>query len=461
MALNRRTFLGSLGLGGVGAAVSSSAFSAEDQMDTISLADLRGSFNANQSGLRPGAANDQSKLLQKILNKAAKEDKPVFLPPGNYFVSNIVLPTRTRLMGVPGASRLIYSGGGHFVMSENGSHIELTGLVLDGANRALESYAGAALRISNATHLVIENCEISGSQEIGVQIDRSRGRIERCKISGATGECGLYGIENKGLSITNNHIHDCANGGILVHRWKSAEDGTIISNNRVERIGAANGGTGQWGNGINVFRADAVMVSNNHVSDCAFSAIRSNAGNNVQITSNQCLRSGETAIYSEFGFNGAIISNNMVDGGCRGISIANFDQNGRMAVCANNIIRNIHDNPPYEDKQHLFGEGISAEADTVITGNVIENTARFGMMLGWGNYLRNVIVTSNIIRDTETGIYVTVVDGTGPALISQNMFSEIQMGAIVGYHWKDPVTKDLIDGGGEISNLQIERNKST
>lgn len=455
MALNRRNFLTSIGLGSAGAAVSTPAHS---DISQISASDLRGSFNANQSGLRPGATNDQSKLLQKILNRAAREDKPVFLPPGNYFVSNIVLPSRTRLMGVPGASRLVYSGGGHFLMSENGSHIELTGLVLDGANRGIQSYAGAALRIISAAHLVIDNCEISGSLEIGVQIDRSQGRIERCDISGAAGECGLFGIENKGLLIANNHVHDCANGGILVHRWMNGEDGTIISNNRIERIGAANGGTGQWGNGINVYKADSVMIANNQVKDCAFSAIRSNSGSNVQITSNQCLRSGETAIYSEFEFNGAVISNNIVDGGCRGISIANFNQNGRMAICANNLIRNIHDQPPYKDSDHLFGEGISAEAETTITGNVIENTAKFGMMLGWGDYLRNIIVTSNVIRKTETGIYVTVVDGTGPAVISQNVFSEIQKGSIIGYRWKEAVTHDLISGG-EIPNLQIERNQ--
>ncbi|MFK5980910.1 MAG: TIGR03808 family TAT-translocated repetitive protein [Rhizobiaceae bacterium] len=460
MTLNRRNFLGSMGLGSAGAALGLPALAAAETTDRITLADIRGSFNANQSGLRPGAIDDQGKLLQKILNSAAEADKPVFLPPGNYFVSNIVLPSKTRLMGVPGASRLIYTGGGHFLMSENGSHIELTGLVLDGANRGLQSYAGAALRVVNASHLVIENCQISGSLEIGLQVDRSQGRIERCEISGAAGECGIYGIENKGLLIAHNHVHDCANGGILVHRWKTGDDGTIISNNRIERIGAVNGGTGQWGNGINVYRADSVMIANNQVKDCAFSAIRSNSGNNVQITANQCLRSGEAAIYSEFEFNGAVITNNVIDGGCRGISIANFNRNGRMAICANNLIRNIHDNPPYEDKDHLFGEGISAEAETTITGNVIENTAQFGMILGWGEYLRNVIVTSNVIRDTKIGIYVTVVEGTGPAVISQNLFSKIREGAIIGYRWQEPATDDLI-GGGSIPNIQIERNQTS
>ena len=210
------------------------------------------------------------------------------------------------LMGVPGASRLIYSGAGHFLIGENGTHIELTGLVIDGANRGFTPMRKQLCGISNTDHVVIDNCQVLGSIEKGIQIDRSKGRIERSAISGAGGDCGIYAFENKGLSIINNEVSDCVNGGILVHRWEMARDGTIVTGNRISQIGAANGGTGQWGNGINVFRAANVMVANNQISDCAFTAIRSNAGNDVQITGNTCLRSGETAIYSEFEFNGAL-----------------------------------------------------------------------------------------------------------------------------------------------------------
>ncbi|MEH0071825.1 hypothetical protein V6L77_18445 [Pannonibacter sp. Pt2-lr] len=45
-----------------------------------------------------------------------------------------------------------------------------------------------------------------------------------------------------------------------------------------------------------------MIIASNHVSDCAFSAIRANSASNVQISGNTCLRSGETAIYSEFSF---------------------------------------------------------------------------------------------------------------------------------------------------------------
>lgn len=220
-----------------------------------------------------------------------------------------------------------------------------------------------------------------------------------------------------------------------------------------------NGGTGPWGNGINVYQADSVIISNNHVSDCAFSTIRSNSGNNIQITGNTCLRAGETSVYSEFAYNGALVANNIIDGGARGISIVNLDQGGRLAVCANNLIRNIHENAPYEMEPFVFGDGISAEADVAITGNVIDTTANFGLKLGWGNYLRNVVASSNVIRKTKTGIYVSVVEGTGNANITGNMLSDLKGAGIAGFRWNDAVTGDLAKSGSEdFPNLTIANN---
>ncbi|MEP3303784.1 MAG: TIGR03808 family TAT-translocated repetitive protein, partial [Roseibium sp.] len=249
--------------------------------------------------------------------------------------------------------------------------------------------------------------------------------------------------EATGLQITDNVITDCANGGIWVHRWKQGEDGTLVSGNRIERIGAKHGGTGQWGNGINVFRADGVVVSGNRIADCAFSAIRSNTGSNVQIIGNSCLRSGEVAIYSEFAFQGALISNNLIDGGTTGISIANFMDGGRLAVCSGNLIRNLSATGPYPPEVAGFGIGIAAEADTTITGNVIEGAPRFGLLLGWGPYMRNIVASQNVLRSCGTGIAVTVVDGAGSAVISNNVIQGSDKDAIVGYRWLDKATREL------------------
>ena len=136
---------------------------------------------------------------------------------------------------MPGATRIVYGGGGHFLTGENAEHIELTGLVLDGANQFIADYAQALLELRGVRHLVVDNCQIAGSGKNAVALERVAGRIERTAISGAA-DVGIWSVEGDGVSITNNSVSDCGNGGILVHRWKPAEDGTIVSGNRIDMV---------------------------------------------------------------------------------------------------------------------------------------------------------------------------------------------------------------------------------
>lgn len=457
--LNRRGFIAAT----AGFAVTGLSLgrTAAANLSGIEIASLRGSISATDLGVRADSGDDQSRAFARMLQKAAADDAQVFLPAGTYVVSNLTLPGRVRLAGVPGATCIVYGGGGHFLAGENAEHIELTGLVLDGANQFIADYAQALLELRGVRHLVVDNCQIAGSGKSAVALERVAGRIERTAISGAA-DVGLWSVEGTGISITNNSVSDCGNGGILVHRWKSAEDGTIVSGNRIERIGARGGGTGQNGNGINAFRAGSVVISGNIVSDCAFSAIRANSASNLQIAGNTCLRSGETALYSEFAFEGAIISSNLVDGAANGISIVNFNEGGRMAVCANNIVRNLSRVGPYPAENAGFGTGISVEADTTVSGNVVENAPLYGMQLGWGPYLRDVVVTGNVIRKAGTGIAVSVVEGAGPTVISDNVIDDTQNGAVIGQRWSDPVTGDLASlGNAGYAHLTVERNHAS
>lgn len=77
------------------------------------------------------------------------------------------------------------------------------------------------------------------------------------------------------------------------------------------------------------------------------------------------------SIYSEFGFEGAAIADNVIDGPETGISVTNFNKSGRLVTVRGKIVRNLGmrraNRPPEE-----AGVGIGAEAYTVVTGNVIE-----------------------------------------------------------------------------------------
>ena len=454
--VSRRLFLSSLGLGAAAAAVP--ALARAQRLPVIDV-DLRGSIDASAHGVRPGADDRKSKAFEKLVKQAAAKNTPVFLPPGDYVVSNVTLPDGARITGVPGATRIVYGGGGHLFAADGAGRIELAGLVIDGANRWLGDTVDGLVHFSNVAEVTIENCEIQGSSKSAVSLQRCGGRIERNRLSGAA-EYALYAVESRDLSVTGNRVFDCGNGGILIHRWEKGRDGTIVSGNRIARISATHGGTGQYGNGINVFRADAVMISDNHISGCAFSAIRANAGSNVQISGNTCLDSGETAIYSEFGFEGALVTGNLVDGAANGIVIVNFNEGGRLATVTGNLVRNLRLEGPYIHDGAGFGFGIAVEADTVVSGNTVENAARWGLMLGWGPYMRGLVVSGNLVRRSPVGCAVTVVEEAGSALISGNLFEETPDGAIAGYRWNERATGDLATDSSRFAHLTIERNRT-
>jgi uncharacterized secreted repeat protein (TIGR03808 family) len=130
-------------------------------------------------------------------------------------------------------------------------------------------------------------------------------------------------------------------------------------------------------------------------------------------------------------------------------------------VIQGNIIRNLFpQRPAGTDAGDGAGIGIAAEADTAITGNVVENAPTAGMVLGWGIYLRDVAATGNVVRKADIGIAVSVTSGTGTALIANNVIADVVRGAIVGMDRKKLVTEDLSKGGAErYAHLTISGNR--
>jgi uncharacterized secreted repeat protein (TIGR03808 family) len=451
--MNRRFFLsGTFGL----AALTPAAAAAN--VDPAALPQS-GEATAGNEGLRPNSSADQGPILQKLLDEAAAQDRPVVLPPGRFIVSNVRLPAKTRIVGTAGATRLVLGDGGSLFTGESAEIVSLSGLVLDGTGGRLDAYVPALIHLAECPNVGIENCEFLGSPASGIALDRSGGRIAHSRVTKAAA-AGIRTIESTGLSIADNLIEDCGNGGILVWRWSEGEDGTIVSGNRVARIAANDGGTGENGNGINVFRAHGCLVSNNHISDCAFTAVRANSANNVQILGNNCRGLGEVAIFCEFSFAGSVIANNIVDRAGSGISVSNFREGGRIAVVANNVVRDITGTGPLPGDTERLGVGIAVEADVTLNGNIVDGAPRFGMVLGWGPYLRDVAATGNVVRRAPVGIAVSVVEGAGAAVISDNLISGATSAAVRGMRWSEPATDDLtITGAADFPHLSVERNR--
>lgn len=448
--MRRRTFLKQIAMGGMVVATTTlpaHCALAHDALDGRSL------------GLVADENIDQSSVLAVALRQASKENRALALPPGPMVVGDVELPENCRIIGTPGASRLVHNGGRYLLRAQGRKIMQLSGITFDGANQTFGEEAAGLLTLLDCPGLSIDTCRFINSAGLGLYLQSCGGRIERCVIEDISGWAGLFSVNAAGLAIADNVVRNCANGGILVHRWEAGDDGTIIESNRVSRIGAAEGGTGQWGNGINLHRANNVQIRGNHISDCAFSAIRANSASNALIASNTCLKSGEVAIYAEFSFSGSVINGNLIDDAATGISIANFNEGGRLVVCNDNLVRNMRMDGPYVEAGNDFGVGIYAEADTSVANNVVEGAPLYGIEIGFGSYQRNVLATGNIVRDAGIGMTASVASGAGSAMLTHNRLSKIAGAAIVGTDHREIVTADLSgSGAGRHSHLTIKDN---
>lgn len=455
--MQRRHLLSHFGTALAAAALTRPAF-AQSVADQPISAQLRGSVSALEYDVRPGALDNQSIAFQRMLDETARRGVPVLLPAGTYVVSNIKLPDGVVIGGVPGHTQLVYGGDGHFLSGRDLNAVHLTGLTIDGVNRWTGAAVDGLVDLRGVIDATLRDLTIRGAGRDGIYLERCGGQIADCSITGA-GRFAVFAVESLGLAIADNRIDACADGGILVHRWTPGDDGTTITGNRITNIAAASGGTGQWGNAINIFRADNVLISGNQIKGAAFSAVRGNAARNIQIVDNNCRALGETAIYSEFGFENAIVSRNFIDGASNGISVTNFNDGGRAATVSGNIIRNLVATGPYTPDPPGFGTGIGVEADTTVTGNMIEGAALFGINAGWGPYLRDCVISANVIRDAHIGIGVSEAPGAGTVLINANVI-QARQGAVRAHRWDHLTTGDLVGArSGVPDNIILSNNR--
>jgi uncharacterized secreted repeat protein (TIGR03808 family) len=398
--------------------------------------------DATQYGVRPNSPDDQTKALQRAINEAANAQMPLALPPGIYRTGQLRLPNGAQLLGVRGATVLKFVGGASLVTSEGANGISLTNLTLDGGGIKLADRRGLVHFVSGL-NVRVHDCDIVGSGGYGIWFEGIAGEV-RGNIIRKTANTAFTSFDALGLMVAQNTIQDASDNGIEILRTTIGDDGTLVINNRIEDIKAGPGGSGQHGNAINAFRAGNVIVSGNRIRNCDYSGVRGNSAANIHITDNSISDVREVALYSEFSFEGAVIANNTVDICALGVSVANFNEGGRLATVHGNIIRNILPKRPIGTApDDDGGVGIVIEADAAVTGNVIENAPSFGIMAGWGKYLRDVTITGNVIRNAYIGIGVSVLPGAGTALVSNNLISGSARGAIVGLDHAKVVTDDL------------------
>jgi uncharacterized secreted repeat protein (TIGR03808 family) len=439
MDFNRRHLLGASAAGAL--AMAPDAARAAPLTSTLGR-------DATQYGVRPNASEDQTRVLQRAIDEATRLQAPLALPPGIYRTGTLRLSRGTQLVGVRGATKFVFNGGATMLLAEGADGLGLSGITLDGGGIPLPDRRGL-IHCLAGRDVRINDCELSGSGGNGIWLEQVSGDVSG-NIIGKTASTAIVSFDALGLIVARNTITGTNDNGIEILRTAIGDDGTLVADNRIEDIKAGPGGSGQYGNAINAFRAGNVIVRGNRIRNCDYTAVRGNSASNIQIVNNSVTDVREDAMYSAFSFEGAVIAGNTVDGAALGVSVCNFNEGGRIAVVQGNIIRNLLPKRPIGTApDDDAGIGIYVEADSSITGNVIENAPAFGIVAGWGKYLRDVAITGNVIRKAFAGIGVSVVSGAGTALVNNNVISETPRGAVVGLDHARAITTDLSTEGAQ------------
>ncbi|WP_316184567.1 MULTISPECIES: TIGR03808 family TAT-translocated repetitive protein [unclassified Bradyrhizobium] len=441
MDVNRRRILAGSAAGAAGAlALPADAAQAAPLISALGR-------DATQYGVKPNSPDDQTRALQRAIDEAARAQVPLALPPGTYRTSMLRLARGSQMVGVRGATKLVFTGGGPSMLSAEGADgLGISGVALDGGGIALPQRRGL-LHVAAGNDVRIDDCEITRSGGSGIWLEQVSGDVSGNVLTDIA-VTAIVSFDALGLIVSRNTIKGTRDNGIEILRTAIGDDGTMVLDNSITDIKAGPGGSGQYGNAINAFRAGNVIVRGNRIRNCDYSAVRGNSASNIQIVGNSVSDVREVALYSEFAFEGAVISGNTVDGAAFGVSVCNFNEGGRIAVVQGNIIRNlIPKRPVGTAPDDDAGIGIYVEADSAVTGNVVENAPSYGIVAGWGRYLRDVAISGNVIRNALAGVGVSVVPGAGTALVSNNMISGTPRGAVIGLDHIKPVTSDLTQDG--------------
>jgi uncharacterized secreted repeat protein (TIGR03808 family) len=445
MAIDRRSVLGLSAGGAAGALLPTPGRASPMPLGSLGL-------DVTHFGVNPGSPDDQTNALQRAIDASADARVPLWLPAGTYVVADLLLPSGAQLFGVRGATRLLLGYGASIAGSSGADQVTLQGLIFDGGDKFLPDGRGL-ITLRNTRGVRILDCYLQESGGAGIALFGVEGEVASTTIVGAA-KGGIHAADSRGLILSHNTIFNCGGSGIFVSREQQGDDGTQLLANRIERISGAS--AEQRGDGILIQRAANVTAADNRIRICDSSALRAFGATNLHVRGNVAGTMGDFAILAEGNLDGAVISGNSVEDAGGGISIADRAQSGRLVVCQGNLVRNLKRGDPAAGR----GIGIAVEADSAITGNVIEGAPLAGIIAGFGKGLRDVSVTGNVVRTAPIGIGVSAAPDAGSALVANNLIAGATTGAVVGMENGKAVTGDLArDETNRFAQITVSGNR--
>src|SRR5258707_7053267 len=172
--------------------------------------------DATQYGVRPGSPDDQTRALQRAVDEAARAQVPLALPPGVYRTGLLRLSSGTQLIGVRGATRLVFTGGASMLQGEGAGSVGLTGITLDGGGIKLADRRGL-VHCLGGRDIRITDCEIAGSGGNGIWFENVSGDVSGNIITN-TATTAIVSFDAQGLLVSRNTVQGTNDNGIEILR---------------------------------------------------------------------------------------------------------------------------------------------------------------------------------------------------------------------------------------------------
>ncbi|MFC5294202.1 TIGR03808 family TAT-translocated repetitive protein [Bosea minatitlanensis] len=413
----------------------------------------------------PAPSGFTTATIGDAIEAARNAAKPLQLRPGTYDMSNIDIATTSgsgrgiEIFCAAGEAILRLTGGNYGLRVSSQTGMTFRNIVFDGESLGLPAYsapnvitaAAGLVIVDNVYDVVFSRCtfrntaktaaEPAGSYKAALLcVNDSRPRVSQCNFNNIdvavwafsseilVEDCRVIGAKNNGIAIYGT----IGSGGNL----------SVVRNNFINFVDS-DAGTGANGNGISAYLANDVSIVGNTIFNCAFSAVRVNAGSRAFIEGNSCWNIREACLYYEAPAagqdgTGATIVNNRVDTAGAGINVANSGYYGdgvaRRSIVAGNQIGNLVSTLiPGSDgvgDYETGAIGITVEQDSVVSGNIIEGAAG-GIKLGVAQGARDLVCDGNLIRGCGVGIAFSSSAEAGKMVISNNIISGAGANAIV------------------------------
>src|ERR1700752_326293 len=170
MDVNRRHLIGASAAGIAGALAM-----APEPLRAAPLTSALGR-DATQYGVKPGSPDDQTRAPQRAIDEAARAQVPLALPPGVYRTGMLRLQNGSQLVGVRGATRLVFTGGASMFLGEGAGRAGLSGITLDRGRIPLPQ-RGRLVHCLGGRDIRIAECDITASGGNGIWFEQVSGDI--------------------------------------------------------------------------------------------------------------------------------------------------------------------------------------------------------------------------------------------------------------------------------------------